>query len=361
MKVLFVSSDFRKWNNGGCIVTKRNFDFICKISNVEILWFCVPYPTKTQILLNMLLNRNFGSNKSLDDLFIKNLSEVDIVWFDSSLYGKWVEITNYYKKISIVFYHNIEAIYFASKFKIDRNIQNFLMKIYSKKLEKTSTDNSSFRVLLNDRDGAQLKSIYNSNADLYLSTSFDELDKSEIDNFRDETIEPYLFFVGSNFFANVQGITWFMNNVAPFVKQKIIIGGSICEAFTNYNAPSNVSFVGLIDDLTEYYSNASAIISPIFSGSGMKTKTIEALKYGKYIIGTKEAFVGIDSNEINNIGKLCETADDFIFAINKMPNKITFHDSSYRLFSNTYSSVAIFNKFISFWNTHIVLSDTHNS
>jgi len=361
MKILFVSSDFRKWNNGGSIVTKRNFDFIGKIPNVEIVWLCVPFPTKTRIFFNLLLNQSFGSDKFLNDLFVKNLSKVDLVWFDGSLYGKWVEIANSYKKISIVFYHNIEAIYFASKFKIDRNIQNFLMKIYSRRLEKTSTDNSSFRVLLNDRDGNQLKSVYKSNADFYLPTSFEVLDKSKIDNFKKPTIEPYLFFVGSNFYANVQGITWFMNNVAPFVNQKIIIGGSICEAFINYNAPSNVCFVGPIDDLTEYYSNASAVISPIFSGSGMKTKTIEALKYGKYIIGTKEAFVGIDNEEIDNIGKLCETPDDFISTINKMPKKIIFHNPSYRLFSNIYSSAAIFDKFTSFWYTHIVPSVTNNS
>jgi len=34
------------------------------------------------------------------------------------------------------------------------------------------------------------------------------------------------------------------------------------------------------------------VILPIISGSGMKTKTAEALMYGKSIIGIKEAFEG---------------------------------------------------------------------
>lgn len=39
------------------------------------------------------------------------------------------------------------------------------------------------------------------------------------------------------------------------------------------------------------------MVMPIFSGSGMKVKTAEALMYGKFLIGTKEAFEGYEIDE----------------------------------------------------------------
>ena len=59
----------------------------------------------------------------------------------------------------------------------------------------------------------------------------------------------------------------------------------------------------LLDDLGEYYRNCDVVIAPIFEGSGMKTKTTEALMWGKYIIGTNESFCGFaidDSFSLNN-------------------------------------------------------------
>ena len=47
----------------------------------------------------------------------------------------------------------------------------------------------------------------------------------------------------------------------------------------------------------------------------MKTKTIEAMSYGKTIIGTDECFQGIEC-DYSEIGALCNTAEEFIVAIN---------------------------------------------
>ena len=41
-----------------------------------------------------------------------------------------------------------------------------------------------------------------------------------------------------------------------------------------------------VDCLETWYEKADVVISPIFLGSGMKTKTAEALMYGKPILGT---------------------------------------------------------------------------
>ena len=52
-------------------------------------------------------------------------------------------------------------------------------------------------------------------------------------------------------------------------------------------------------------------------GSGMKSKTAEALMYGKPILGTKEAFEGYDTDPAK-VGALCNTATEFIETIGKI-------------------------------------------
>ena len=78
---------------------------------------------------------------------------------------------------------------------------------------------------------------------------------------------------------------------------------------------------------------------PIFSGSGMKVKTAEALMYGKFLIGTKEAFEGYEIDE--KIGILCNNANDFIKNINKYSQQnLIYNAPSRTLFIDKYSSDA---------------------
>ena len=81
--------------------------------------------------------------------------------------------------------------------------------------------------------------------------------------------------------------------------------------------PNNVRIVGGVDDLGEYYRRAIAIIMPIFSGSGMKVKTAEAMMYGKPIVATDEALIGYNVDDIEGIYR-CNSAEDFTLAMNKI-------------------------------------------
>ncbi|WP_166667400.1 glycosyltransferase family 4 protein [Hypnocyclicus thermotrophus] len=128
-----------------------------------------------------------------------------------------------------------------------------------------------------------------------------------------------MLFVGSYFFANIEGITWFVKNVMPEIEGKLYIVGKGMEKLREELSRENVEVVGGVEDLAEYYYNANFIVAPIFSGSGMKVKTAEALMYGKTIFGTKEAFEGYEL-EFGKIGEECNSRDEFIEKINQYIN-----------------------------------------
>lgn len=108
--------------------------------------------------------------------------------------------------------------------------------------------------------------------------------------------ENYCLFVGSKHFPNIQAVNqirqiayqYHQNKVNPFCK--FVIVGTCCEEENNdiFTAVGKVEF----EDLTILYQQANLIISPMLSGTGSSLKIIEAMAYGKAILGTNIAFRG---------------------------------------------------------------------
>jgi hypothetical protein len=107
-----------------------------------------------------------------------------------------------------------------------------------------------------------------------------------------------------------------------------------------------------VNDLEELYIHATAIVCPIFSGSGMKTKMIEALRYGKYIFATSEAFEGIDVDFVK-IGGLCNTNNEFVNSINTSNITNKFNEYSYSVLKNRYSNFSVFQQFENYIFDHL--------
>ena len=53
--------------------------------------------------------------------------------------------------------------------------------------------------------------------------------------------------------------------------------------------------MGMVDRLTDFYDHVDCVLNPMMGGTGLKIKTIEALAFGRPIIGTVDAFEGIES------------------------------------------------------------------
>jgi glycosyltransferase involved in cell wall biosynthesis len=197
-----------------------------------------------------------------------------------------------------------------------------------------------------------LFSIYGRSADFLLPTSLD-VKKVEPLLFKDKIIDLKnnleLLFVGSNFYANVHGINWFIDNVMTKVENVnlSIVGNGLNNEVVLNN--KNVSVYGRVESLDRFYQRAQIVILPIFLGSGMKTKTAEALMYGKPILATREALEGYRINAINDIGAQCETDEEFVEQINYFnKNRLELFDkgnNSRKLFIENYSNEAIANLF----------------
>jgi glycosyltransferase involved in cell wall biosynthesis len=115
-----------------------------------------------------------------------------------------------------------------------------------------------------------------------------------------ESAAKSLLFVGTGNGPNVAGIKHFIANVLPLVREKhpevrLHLAGSICNALPT-EAPGVERF-GIVRDLDDAYSTANIVINPLLAGTGLKTKTVEALGHAKPLVTTSCGAEGIEDAE----------------------------------------------------------------
>jgi hypothetical protein len=340
MKVLFLSSHNIEARFGGSQCTSRNYRAICSYFGEENVNFLRIILRKRFAFLRLLLNKKE---------IIKNSKNMHVIFIDRSLFGS---IAKSVKKINpnvkiITFFHNIEYDYYNHYFKEGYYQKKYIRKIILVKTifrnELAACTCSDCVISLNSRDMQRIEELYNRKPDSIIPISFSnrqiDFNKSAI------SMLPTALFLGLNFFANTHGIIWFIKNVLPFVNIKLrIVGLNMDKA----NLPKNdkLEITGYVENLDSCIQNADFMVFPVFIGSGMKVKTCEALMHGKNIIGTSEAFMGY-CVDFEKVGACCETAEEFITAINEFLKRFSskFNQYSRDLFLKKYSDEIVFKHF----------------
>jgi glycosyltransferase involved in cell wall biosynthesis len=104
-------------------------------------------------------------------------------------------------------------------------------------------------------------------------------------------------YIGSGNPFNVTSILALHDFVSQYPclleKFEFSIAGTICSALKS-KVP-NFNLVGLVDELDDFYRVIDVVVNPMIGGTGLKIKSLEALSYGKPLIATKDAMVGIST------------------------------------------------------------------
>lgn len=340
-RILIVSRDISLKKDGGSLVSIRN-ERLLNMLGCETKRFIIPIPSLMTRLKNILFRQSYGETKKLRKRFLEVINlGYDYIFFDGSIYGGFLKLASEKNIKTICFYHNVEVEYYRQKANQTHSIADRIMVSYIGQNEKLSTEYSTKLISLNDRDSKHLEIIYGRKADVLLPTSFPYRAIAPLYKSRLDQIDPYLLFVGTNFFANIEGLKRFMTFVAPYVNHKIKIVGNIRDAFIQEkNIPENIEFIGRVDSLEKFYLNAIAVIAPIFTGSGLKTKTVEALSYGKTVVGFSEAFEGIDCIKYPKSCIVVNSDKEFIEVLNNIDTTMRYNPASEKLFQEQLSDEA---------------------
>ena len=333
--------DINGKSSGGLQVLQRNYNALrCKNS---IVYFNLFDYYKISVLskrMNLLFGRYYALSNDNEQKVLKLCENMDFIWIDSAQYGRLAKIIKqkYPLKKIITFFHNCEYEYIKQEYPY-----NLVRQYIIKKNEEWACKYSDKIIVLNGNDKLAIQRLYGRIADAIIPISFSDklikFSKEEVSN------TPMALFLGSNFYANIHGIKWFIEKVLPFVNIKLkIIGKDMNKA--NLPKSDKLEIIGYVENLDEIMQNADFMIFPIFQGGGMKVKTCEALMYGKNMIGTSEAFRGYEV-DFEKVGAKCETAEEFIKSINEFPKKFIskFNEYSRNVFLEKYSNDVVFKQF----------------
>lgn len=148
---------------------------------------------------------------------------------------------------------------------------------------------------------------------------------------KDVKRNPYQLVIATtyNWIHNINGLIWFIENVLTKVKAEIpeitfkLFGKNLPDSFKLYKH-LGVEPIGFVDYLQTELSQSAIYISPLFVGSGIRIKVLEAMAYELPIISTTISAEGIEANEEDGlfISDDAETQANNIINLIKKPDLI---------------------------------------
>lgn len=106
-----------------------------------------------------------------------------------------------------------------------------------------------------------------------------------------------LFLAGPNL-ANVEGLYLFIDQVLPVLRKwdsriQFLVGGRICSVLDGFSEREGLRILGEFEDVADFYRLGNLVINPVFTGSGLKIKSFEALSFGRAVVSHPNSLAGV--------------------------------------------------------------------
>ncbi len=112
-----------------------------------------------------------------------------------------------------------------------------------------------------------------------------------------EKTDNFIFFGQWVRKDNSKGLEWFLKNVYDMTPENFrfkIIGRGLSEHLLSLiKSKERVEYCGFVENPYLEIANSRAVLSPLFSGAGVKFKVLESIACGTPVIGSEIAFEGI--------------------------------------------------------------------
>ncbi len=107
--------------------------------------------------------------------------------------------------------------------------------------------------------------------------------------------DPFFTFgyLGSGNPFNVKSLEMLDRALDDSLRGQWALAGSISRR--RLSLQSRPFRMGLVDSLADFYDHVDCVLNPMVGGTGLKIKTIEGLAFGRPVIGTVDAFEGLDT------------------------------------------------------------------
>lgn len=325
-KILYVTSCDPEYLNGGSIGTKKIVETLEALEkNKKIEWYGVV--NKEKILKNekkyyleiprkktkAYLSRILGYAEQMElniHKIIKIIKEknIDLVILQNSRMGNIAEkIKRNFPKIKIIqnfdnFEYEFTKMFTKKMNFITKSVELFLVK----KSEKKSLENMNFGIFLTKKDKENIENFYKIKKN---SAIIPFIYRNVFTNEKKIKKKFQIIFTGSlDMEANVEASLFLIQNYKNLFQEKkydlVLAGRNPSEEIYREIKKSQIKNIKIIanpskEEMEILLRESLFYISPVFDGSGMKTKVAEAIFYGLPIIASEHTMIGYEFLEYN--------------------------------------------------------------
>lgn len=161
--------------------------------------------------------------------------------------------------------------------------------------------------------------------------------------------------------ANFEGLKWFVDNVMPLVRRKypdtqitVVGSGPNTESLKRY---SFVKHLGYVKDISHIYDEQTIFVVPLFEGSGIRIKILEAFNNEIAVVSTTlgcETIGAMDKKEILIADDAEEFAESIISLFENYNLRLKIIQSAKKLLEDKYTLKARSEEFRSIMESPIV-------
>ena len=140
------------------------------------------------------------------------------------------------------------------------------------------------------------------------------------------TEEPLFYHIGSmNWQPNVHGLKWLFEDAWPRALEahpqaEFHLAGVDTPKWFEHKQEINVISHGFVESATDFMNKYDVMVVPLFEGSGIRIKILEAMALGKTVISTRLGAQGIPVTDRENI-LLAEDTKEFTAALEYIMNE----------------------------------------
>jgi len=268
-----------------------------------------------------IAQRFFSTSYSEKLTAILQSENVDLVQIEGLYMLQYIyTIKKHFSKKTIYRPHNMEYKIWQKNAK---ETNSLIKKIYFnsiakrlKRLEQTLLNSYDFIIPISPVDAQHYNALGNKKP-LHIAPF--GVDFKKIPNSQTNKNQQNLLFIGAlDWIPNQNGLIWFINKcwnkiLETETKTELLIAGrNAPPEFINFiqNKPG-VKYIGEINHVYDFMINNGPLIVPLFSGSGLRVKIIEAMALKKSIISTSTGAEGIPYTDYKNI-IIANTEDEFV-------------------------------------------------
>lgn len=128
----------------------------------------------------------------------------------------------------------------------------------------------------------------------------DKLPLNERQWFADPSAPRVVFTGAMDYYANVEGVQFFVEEVWPQVRKQVpraeflIVGSKPTDAVKQLGQQPGVTVTGFVEDVRPYLQAATVCVVPLRIARGVQNKVLEAMAMGKAIASTTEGVAGLN-------------------------------------------------------------------